>query len=235
VVDAAVTSADPTIEGDLARLKELDLERRLGLPDAFVDEIERDYSPGRTWHSLALGIAALLELGDVLDIGSGDGAAASAIAPYCRSLTCVDTNTKTIDAARDRLSRFPHARALVADAHRLPFDAATFDAVLLLHTLTYAEDPALALKEGARVLRPGGRLVVECLDAHRQPEVTAPYGERHRGFSPAALRELMLGAGLDVRLAEVACRESKKPHLQVVLGIASKPSSSTTKNEGRKP
>ena len=42
-----------------------------------ADEIERDYSPGRTWQSLAVGLAALLRLGDVLDVGSGDGAAAS--------------------------------------------------------------------------------------------------------------------------------------------------------------
>jgi len=78
------------------------------------------------------------------------------------------------------------------------------------------------------VLRPSGRLVVLCLDEHRQPEVTAPYGERHPGFSPAKVRELLSATGLSVRTSEVACRESRKPHLQVVLAIACKPASLAT-------
>jgi hypothetical protein len=65
--------------------------------------------------------------------------------------------------------------------------------------------------------------VLLCLDEHRQHEVTARYGERHAGFSPARVRELLTQAGLTVRTAEVACRESRKPHLQVVLAIAQKP------------
>jgi ArsR family transcriptional regulator len=221
VLDEAARSADPTLEGDQQRLLELELERRGGAPE-FADDIERYYSPGRTWQSLAVGLAALLDLGDVLDVGSGDGAAASALAPYCRSLTCVDTSAKMIESARERLQRHPHVQARVADVHELPFAQASFDAVLMFHTLTYAEKPALALGECARVLRPKGRLVVLCLDEHRQHEVTAPYGERHPGFSPANLRALLSRAGLAVRTAEVAARESRKPHLQVVLAIATK-------------
>jgi ArsR family transcriptional regulator len=104
----------------------------------------------------------------------------------------------------------------------LPFDASSFDSVLVFHTLTYAEHPARALDECARVLRPGGRLVLLCLDRHQQHEVTARYGERHPGFSPRAVRRLLSSAGLDVAVAEVACREARKPHLQVVLAMANK-------------
>jgi ArsR family transcriptional regulator len=222
VLDEAASSSDPTLEGDQRRLLELELERRGGAPE-FADDIERYYSPGRTWQSLAVGLAALLDLGDVLDAGSGDGAAASSLAPYCRSLTCVDTSSKMIESARERLHKHPHVQARVADVHELPFAEASFDSVLMFHTLTYAEQPARALSECARVLRPGGRLVVLCLDEHRQHEVTAPYGERHPGFSPVNLRELLGRAGLTVRTAEVAARESRKPHLQVVLAIATKP------------
>jgi ArsR family transcriptional regulator len=222
VLDQAASSADPTLEGDQQRLLELEMERRGAAPE-FPDDIERYYSPGRTWQSLALGVAALLDLGDVLDVGSGDGAAASALAPYCRSLTCIDTSAKMIEAARERLQRYPHVRARVGDVHDLPFPEASFDAVMMFHTLTYAENPACALSECARVLRPGGRLVLLCLDEHRQHEVTAPYGERHAGFSPSNVRDLLTRVGLTVRTAEVAARESRKPHLQVVLAIATKP------------
>ena len=222
VLDEAARSSDPTLEGDQRRLLELEAERRGGSPE-FADDIERYYSPGRTWQSLTAGIAALLELGDVLDVGTGDGAAAFAIAPRCRSLTCVDTNEKLLSIARARLRRLPHVTTQVADVHELPFAEASFDKVLVFHTLTYAAEPVQALRECARVLRPGGRLVLLCLDEHDQQAVTARYGELHPGFSPKAVRRLLTAAGLVVSTAEVACREAKKPHLQVVLAIAAKP------------
>jgi SAM-dependent methyltransferase len=222
VLDEAADSTDPTLEGDRRRLAELDAERRGALPESFVGEMERHYSPGRTWQSLAVGLAALLELGDVLDAGSGDGAAAGYIAPYCRSLTCVDTNPRMIEAARVRLQRYAKVRAQVADVHDLPFRASSFDSVLLFHTLTYAERPQVALEECARVLRDNGRLVVLALSAHDQRAITTPYGERHPGFEPRALKRLLTRAGLNVPFSEITCREAKKPHFQVVLAVAHK-------------
>ena len=223
VIDEAAHSEDPTLLGDQKRLLELEAERRGGLPESVADELERYYSPGRTWQSLAVGIAAFLKLGDVLDVGSGDGAAAATLAPYCKSLTCIDTSPRMIEAANERLAKLEHVTAQVADVHELPFAAASFDSVLIFHTLTYAEHPARALSECARVLRPGGRLVLLCLNEHQQHEVTSRYGERHPGFSPKAVRSLLTRAGLEVIGSDVACREGKKPHLEVVLATASKP------------
>jgi ubiquinone/menaquinone biosynthesis C-methylase UbiE/DNA-binding transcriptional ArsR family regulator len=223
VLAEAAGSADPTLESDRRRLAKLDAERRGGLPESFAGEMERHYSPGRTWQSLAVGLAALLRLGDVLDVGSGDGAAAAMFAPYCRSLTCVDTSARMIDAAAARLGKHAHVHAEVADAHDLPYRASSFDSVLVFHTLTYAEHPARAVEECARVLRPGGRLVILSLDQHRQQALTVPYGERHPGFSPRALKTLCARGGLDVVVSEIACREAKKPHFKVVLAIADKP------------
>ncbi len=166
-LDEASRAGDATLDGDQKRLRELDAERRGGIPEGLVDQLERDYSPGRSWHSLAVGIAALLDLGDVLDAGSGDGAAASTVATYCKSLTCIDTSERLIAAAKKRLSEAGYGsrlRARVADVQALPFADASFDTVLLFHTLTYTTDPQAALRECARVLRPGGRLVLFCLD-----------------------------------------------------------------------
>lgn len=222
VLDGAAHSDDATLAGDQRRLSELEAERREGLSELAADDLERYYSPGRTWQSLSAGIAGLLDLGDVLDVGAGDGAAASVLAPYCRSLTCVDVNVRLVETATQRLAKFPHARALGADVHALPFEAKSFDSVLLFHTLTYAADPPKAVRECARVLRSRGRLVVLCLDRHEQQEITARYGELHPGFAPDAVRELLSAAGLSVRTAYVASREIKKPHLQVVLAVAEK-------------
>jgi ArsR family transcriptional regulator len=222
VLDEAVRSSDPTLLADKKRLSELEAERRNGLPDTHASELERDYSPGRTWQSLALGAAALLKLGDVLDVGSGDGAAASVLAPHCRSLTCIDVDARAIALAQERLDKHAHVRTQIADVHALPFAAASFDDVLVFHTLTYAARPSRALAECARVLRPFGRLVVLCLDRHEQREVTARYGERHAGFSPRKLRGMLENVQLDVLSAETVCREPRKPHLRVVLAIATK-------------
>jgi ArsR family transcriptional regulator len=223
LVEEAARTRDATLAADRRRLAALDAERRGTLPSSFIGEMERHYSPGRTWESLAHGLTGLLQLGDVLDVGSADGAVATLLAPYCRSLTCVDVSLPMIDAARKRLARFPHARALSADAHVLPFEPSSFDDVLVFHTLTYAEDPARVVGECARVLRPGGRLVLLSLDAHTHRDLTAPYGERHAGFAPDALRTLLDGAGLLVTSCEVVSREAKKPHFQVVFALARAP------------
>jgi SAM-dependent methyltransferase len=225
LLDETTSGEDPTLQGDRQRLAELEAERR-GDAAAVGDDLERDYSPGRTWCSLAAGLSGLLSLGDVLDVGSGDGAAAAMVAPYCRSLTCIDLNARMLDAARDRLAKYSYVRVERADAHELPFAPVSFDSVLMFHTLTYTERPQRALEECARVLRPGGRLVLLCLNEHQQPEVTAPYGERHQGFSKASIRELLARVGLSVRSAEVACREVRKPRLQVLLAVADKPTAS---------
>ena len=147
------------------------------------------------------------------------------LAPYCRSLTCIDTNARhDRGRAASGWPATPHVRAQVADVHELPFATASFDAVLVFHTLTYAEHPARALAECARVLRPGGRLVLLCLDQHEQHEVTARYGERHPGFSPRALRGLL--AARRPRRRRPPRWPAARPRsrtLQVVLAIADKP------------
>ena len=69
-------------------------ETRGAWPDAVAGEMERHYSPGRTWESLARGLLALSRFGDVVDVGCGDGAVAQLVAPRAKSVTCVDRNGK---------------------------------------------------------------------------------------------------------------------------------------------
>ncbi len=223
VLDDLQRTTDPTLEGDRRRLEELEAEQRGSLPASFAGTMDLHYSPGRTWQSLSVGIAGLLDLGDVLDVGSGDGSAAAYLARQCKSLTCIDTSARMVEAAAERFKKQPNVHVQHADVHELPFAAESFDAVLVFHTLTYAEEPLRALKECCRVLRPGGRIVVLSLNKHEHRDLTAVYGERHPGFTPRMTRSLLSRAGFLVTFADVACRELKKPHFQVVLCTATRP------------
>ncbi len=223
ILERAVVAHDPLIAADLRRLNELERERRGSLPEAFAGEMERHYSPGRTWQSLALGLSALLQLGDVLDLGCGDGAAAQLLAPACRSLTCVDASPRMVDAAAKRFAGSAHVTVRIGDGAALDLGDDSFDTVLLFHTLVYAREPAALVREAGRVLKPGGRLVALSLDEHEHAHMTAAYGERHPGLSPKKLRAMLGRSGLVAVRAELVCREPKKPHFGVVLATAEKP------------
>jgi ArsR family transcriptional regulator len=191
-------------------------------PDSIAGEMERHYSPGRTWEALARGLIGLTDLGDVLDAGAGDGATAQLLAPRARSITCVDVSDTLIDAARVRLAGHPHVRAEVADLHALPFADASFDQILLLNVLTHLRAPGRAIAELARVLRPDGRLALVTLAAHDHLDVTAAYGHVTAGFRPADVRRLLEKAGLDVEQCAVTSREKRAPQFEVVTAFAQK-------------
>ncbi len=192
-------------------------------PDSVAGEMERHWSPGRTWESLARAIVGLVRLGDVVDVGSGDGTVAQLLASRAERWTCVDRSERVLSAAKARLGHLKNVRFLAADAQALPLRDAAFDAALLLHLLTHVESPARACAEAARVLRPGGSLVAVTLDAHEQTEVTAAYGHAHPGFAPALLRRLLGRAGLEVQACEVTSRDARPPGLRVVTAFAIKP------------
>src|SRR5208337_4765780 len=80
------------IEADLARADKVVHARDRGLawPDVAAGTMDRHWSPGRTWESLARALAGLVRLGDVVDLGSGDGSVAQLLATRARSWTCVD-------------------------------------------------------------------------------------------------------------------------------------------------
>jgi DNA-binding transcriptional ArsR family regulator len=192
-------------------------------PDLVAGEMERHYSPGRTWEATCRAFAGLLRLGRVLDLGSGDGTIAQLLAPQAASITCLDLSPRVVAAAQQRLSGLPHVRCACADMHALPVRDGSFDQVLLFNALTCARDPARVLGEAARALCPGGQLAIVTLAAHEQLSVAAAYGHVQPGFAPSALRAMLLEAGLHVRACEVSSRERRSPRFSVVTAFAEKP------------
>lgn len=191
--------------------------------DSVAGDMERHYSPGRTWEALARSALPLLETGDVLDIASGDGVLAELLAPHAHRYICVDSSPRVVAAARERLSRHANIEVVEGDMHALPWPDATFDLVVLMHALTYASKPATAVTEAARVLRPGGRLLASSLARHEHRAAVEPYGHANLGFSARELRKFATKAGLEILSGETVTREKRPPHFEVISLIARKP------------
>jgi ArsR family transcriptional regulator len=216
---------DAVLDSDRKRMQQLvrAREKASSWPDAVAGQMERYYSPGRTWEATARGLLGLLRLGDVLDAGSGDGAIAQLLSPRARSVTCLDRSERVMAAARARLLRERNVRFTVGDLHELAFADASFNHVLLFNVLTYAHTPARVLSEAARVLRPEGDLIVVTLEAHQHEDVTAAYQHVNNGFSVAALKKMLNKCALTVESCQVSSREKREPHFQVITAVAHKP------------
>lgn len=191
--------------------------------DSVAGDMERHYSPGRTWEALARSALPLLEPGDVLDIASGDGVLAELLAPHAGRYVCVDASQRVVAAASERLRRYPNVEVREGDMHALPFAAASFDLVVLMHALTYADKPAQAVAEAARVLRPCGRLLLSSLARHEHRSAVQAFGHVNLGFSARELRKFAEKAGLAVGNVESVTRERRPPHFEVISLIATRP------------
>jgi len=218
------TIDDAVLKNDAQRLPTVlaDRARAEGWADSVAGDMERHYSPGRTWEALARALAGLIDSGDVLDIASGDGATAELLAPHARSIVCIDSSERVVSAARTRLKAFDNVEVSLGDMHALDLGARRFDLVLSMHALTYSDAPAEAIAEAARVLKPGGRLLVTTLAKHAHRTAVAPFDHRNLGFKDAELREFARKAGLKVLSCTRLTRERRPPHFEVLSLLARK-------------
>ena len=158
--------------------------RALGLPAAEVETALVDLLP----HG---------PLGRLLDIGTGTGRLLELLAPRVRAGLGIDASRAMLALARARLARpgLAHISVRQADMYRLPLPG-TFDVVVLQMVLHYAEDPAAALAEAARMLAHQGQLVVVDLARHDRAALAERLAHRWPGFSDAAMHTLLANAGL---------------------------------------
>ncbi|HJU26987.1 MAG TPA: metalloregulator ArsR/SmtB family transcription factor [Rhodanobacteraceae bacterium] len=220
---------DALLESDAQRLPTV-LARRArerGWADSVAGDMERHYSPGRTWETLARTLLQLLETGDVLDIASGDGVLAELLAPHAHSIVCVDSSERVVTAARERLKSFRNVEVIEGDMHALDLGRRRFDLVLMMHALTYSEHPAKAVAEAARVLKSGGRLLAATLAKHAHRAAVAPFDHRNLGFRRDELTGFARRAGLEVLHCAKVAREGRPPHFEVLSLLAKKPNGTT--------
>jgi len=217
---------DPLIQQDLSRIPEV-LQKRAGgstWADSVAGDMERHYSPGRTWEATARGLVHLLEPGDVLDGASGDGVLAELLASRAKSITCLDISERVVEAGRRRLEAFDHVKFERGDMHSLPVDDASFDTVLLMHALTYTAHPRTVISEASRVLKPGGKLLAVTLLKHQHEKAVEPYNHVNLGFTTKQLEKICMDAGLRVLSCNISAIEKRRPNFSVLSLSASKPS-----------
>ena len=176
--------------------------------EAVREEIARRLDPRPEWA--------------VADVGSGTGFVAAALVGRVAELHCVDASGEMLAVARARLGDRPGVRFHQAPGDRLPFADGALDGVVANMYLHHAPDPAAALGQMARVLRPGGKLVLTDLDTHTEEWMRAEMADVWLGFDRQQVREWLLEAGLadvDVDCCGQDCCADRPPRGRASISI----------------
>ena len=134
----------------------------------------------------------------VADLACGAGSVAAALAPHVARVVAVDRSTAMLRAARQRLTNVRNVELRKGELELLPIESGSCDAALLLLGLAYVQDPAVALAEAGRILRPGGRLTVVDLLRHDRESFRRQTGQQRLGFDAEEMRGLVVAAGFAV-------------------------------------
>jgi ArsR family transcriptional regulator len=131
------------------------------------------------------------------DLGCGTGQLTETVAPHVHRVIAVDASPEMLDAARGRVGERPNVDIRQGELEALPFQAGDLDAAMLSLVLHYSADPARALAEVARVLQPGGRLLIVDMLPHEREEYQQQMGHVWLGFSEKQMSRFLGGAGFD--------------------------------------
>ncbi len=145
-------------------------------------------------------LPALLALLDdrwtVGDLGCGTGRLSGQLAPFVHRVIAIDESEAMLTAARERLPDLHNVEFRPGSLGQLPLATGELDAALLFLVLHYVADPAAAVREAARTLRPGGKLMIVEMRPHGRTEYQQTMGHRWLGFEESTVRIWFEGAGL---------------------------------------
>lgn len=224
---ALLPSGDPVLERDAQRLAALKQARAENAQHYFRVNASR-WAELRSLHTdealveTALGrLLGDAPLGDLLDIGTGTGRILQLLAPNVTRAEGIDASREMLALARSRIETagLSNCQVRQGDMYRLAYDDASFDTVTVHQVLHFAENPGAALTEAARVLRPGGRLLVVDFAPHGLETLRAEHRHRRLGFSEEEVFGWCRAAGLD----PVRVQHLPGDPLTVFLWLAARP------------
>jgi ubiquinone/menaquinone biosynthesis C-methylase UbiE len=125
-------------------------------------------------------------------------------APQIEQGLGIDLSREMLSLARARLERagFKHCSVRQGDIFQLALPAQSFDVVIIHQVLHFLDDGAPAIREAARMLRPGGRLLVVDFAPHDLEFLRDEHAHRRLGFAPETVTQWMEAAGLDPMLQQ---------------------------------
>jgi ubiquinone/menaquinone biosynthesis C-methylase UbiE/DNA-binding transcriptional ArsR family regulator len=206
---ALAALADPSlIETDRARLAHVRESRAAAAATYFKanagewERIRALHAPEKDVEAAIVRRLTAKPIDDLLDAGTGTGRMLELLAPHARRAMGIDISPEMLAIARDRLARqhMPQVQVRLGDIYRLPFSGggreSGFDAVLFHQVLHYLDDPGAAVSEAARVMRPGGRLLIADFAPHGLEFLREDYAHRRLGFSDREVKGWLDAAAL---------------------------------------
>jgi ArsR family transcriptional regulator len=195
-------------EGDLARLEDL---LRMRADRQALNE--RLLEPGQSWFLWAGALSSLLPALDVADFGCGTGVLSVSMARWASRVWAIDQSEAALVQARERAAGegLSNISFLREDLHRLSLPTGERDLVVISQSLHHVESPPAVLAEAARILKPGGKVVVLELMPHDERWVRERLGHRHLGFAPESLENSMREVGFGSLSRETHAREGASP------------------------
>jgi ArsR family transcriptional regulator len=203
---------------DDARLEEVRRLRHESFAQHGGGDERRQLVPGRSWAAWSRALGLLLPALDVADLGCGEGYLTIEAARWGRHVIAVDRSKDVLTRARSLASRrkLDNITWKQGDLERLPIPDASVDVAMLSQALHHSEQPAAALAEAWRILRPGGRVLILDLREHQESWVRAKLGDRWLGFQDEELEKLLAAAGFSDVTVRVGARRSGDPFTVLV-------------------
>jgi ubiquinone/menaquinone biosynthesis C-methylase UbiE len=193
--------ATPAASQDQRRLQAALAERRTKSQEFFSSSAGqwdrvRDELFGDRFHLASF--AALAESSWVVgDLGCGTGQVSAAIAPFVSRVVSVDASAAMLQAAKRRLHGFGNVELRRGDLEALPIDDARLDAATLMLVLHHVPEPERAIAEVARVLKPGGRILIVDMQPHDRDNYRQQMGHVWLGFSDDHVKRMLADAGFE--------------------------------------
>jgi ArsR family transcriptional regulator len=201
---AAIDALTPDAgAADQARLAAVRAERAAAA-DAWFSAHADDWDRERSLHSAEAAVEAAVcaalagDLGVLVDVGTGTGRMIELLGGQARAALGIDRSPEMLRLARGRIeaSGLAHAEVRRGDMYALPSGDGSVDTLVFHQVLHFADDPAAVIAEGARVLAPGGRVLVVDFMPHGREELRAQQRHVRLGFADAQVTGWMAAAGL---------------------------------------